>query len=99
MRWDFFPERDNSGSIRLLTCNLFPNGKMDLLPINNAIDLGAAIRQRRTELRLTQEELADVSRVTLRFVSEIERGKESAQFAGISRVLASLGLDLFVKPR
>ena len=72
---------------------------MDYLPIKDARELGAAIRGRRNELALTQEELADVARVTVRFVSELERGKESAQFAGIRRVLAALGLDLYVKPR
>lgn len=72
---------------------------MDLLPIKDSKELGAAVRGRRTELELTQEELADVARVTLRFVSELEGGKESAQFAGIRRVLAALGLDLYVEPR
>lgn len=70
-----------------------------MLPIKDSTELGASIRARRLELELTQEELADVARVTLRFVSELERGKESAQFAGIRRVLAALGLDLYVKPR
>ena len=72
---------------------------MELLPIDNSAALGAAIRRRRLELELTQEELADVARVGLRFVSELERGKESAQYAGIRRVLDALGLDLYLKPR
>lgn len=72
---------------------------MNLLPIKDSSELGTAIRGRRTELELTQEELADVARVSLRFVSELERGKDSAQFAGIKRVLAALGLDLYLKPR
>jgi HTH-type transcriptional regulator / antitoxin HipB len=72
---------------------------MEPLPIKDSDDLGAAIRSRRRELELTQEDLADVARVTLRFVSELERGKESAQFAGIRRVLGALGLDLYLKPR
>jgi y4mF family transcriptional regulator len=72
---------------------------MDLLSIKDSNELGGAVRSRRHELELTQEELADVARVTLRFVSELERGKESAQFAGIRRVLAALGLDLYVRPR
>lgn len=72
---------------------------MNLLPIGDSNELGAAIRSRRLELELTQEELADVARVGLRFVSELERGKESAQLAGIRRVLAALGLDLYVRPR
>jgi HTH-type transcriptional regulator / antitoxin HipB len=68
-------------------------------PIKDASELGAAIRARRLEVGLTQEELADVARVTLRFVSELERGKETAQFSGIRRILAALGLDLLVRPR
>jgi y4mF family transcriptional regulator len=67
--------------------------------ITSEQDLGASIRSRRNELELTQGELADVSGVTLRFVSELERGKETAQYGGIRRVLASLGLNLFVESR
>jgi y4mF family transcriptional regulator len=67
--------------------------------ITNAHDLGARIRERRHQQELTQGELADVSGVTLRFVSELERGKETAQYAGIQRVLAALGLDLYLEPR
>lgn len=62
-------------------------------------DLGRQVRERRTDLRLTQTELADVARVTLRFVSELENGKETAQLAGILRVLAALGIDLHAEPR
>ena len=67
--------------------------------ITSERDLGASIRDRRNELELNQGELADVSGVTLRFVSELERGKATAQYDGIRRVLAALGLDLFVEPR
>jgi transcriptional regulator with XRE-family HTH domain len=72
---------------------------MDTQPIRDALDLGARVRERRLELRLTQGELADVSRVSLRFVSELERGKQTAQYAGIQRVLAALGLDLYLESR
>jgi y4mF family transcriptional regulator len=67
--------------------------------ITSEQDLGASIRHRRNELKLTQGELADVSGVTLRFVSELERGKATAQYEGIRRVLATLGLDLYVESR
>lgn len=76
----------------------FPYGKMRT-QITSEQDLGASIRSRRNELELTQGELADVSGVTLRFVSELERGKGTAQFDGIRRVLAALGLNLFVESR
>lgn len=72
---------------------------MDTQPIKDALALGARVRERRLELRLTQGELADVSSVSLRFVSELERGKATAQYAGIQRVLAALGLDLYLESR
>ncbi|HMI81023.1 MAG TPA: helix-turn-helix domain-containing protein [Solirubrobacterales bacterium] len=72
---------------------------MDLWQIDDSLELGARIRKRRNDLGLTQGEVADVSQVTLRFVSELERGKATAQYAGIQRVLAALGLDLYLKPR
>lgn len=72
---------------------------MEYARIENAQELGARIRERRAELGLTQGELADVSRVTLRFVSELENGKQSAQWAGIQRVLAALGLNMYLEPR
>ncbi len=77
---------------------IFPYGKMKR-QITSEQDLGASIRRRRNELELTQGELADVSGVTLRFVSELERGKRTAQFDGIRRVLAALGLNLFLESR
>lgn len=72
---------------------------MDRHLINTPEDLGRQVRSRRTDLQLTQTELADVSGVTLRFVSELENGKESAQLAGIQRVLAALGLNWYLERR
>jgi len=57
------------------------------------------VRERRVEVGLTQGELADVARVSPRFVSELENGKQTAQLAGIQRVLAALGLDLYLDSR
>jgi HTH-type transcriptional regulator/antitoxin HipB len=62
-------------------------------------DLGARMRARRLELRLTQEDLAGVARVSPRLLGELERGKPSAQLAGILRIAEALGLDLVVRPR
>ena len=78
---------------------IFPNGKMNRTQIRTPHDLGEQVRRRRTELGLTQTEIADASRVTLRFVSELENGKESAQLAGIQRVLAALGFDWYLERR
>jgi HTH-type transcriptional regulator/antitoxin HipB len=69
------------------------------MQIRTPDDLGRQVRKRRAHLRLTQTELADVSGVTLRFVSELENGKETAQLAGIQRVLAALGLNWYLERR
>jgi HTH-type transcriptional regulator/antitoxin HipB len=61
--------------------------------------LGARVRARRNDLRLTQEDLAAAALVTPRLLGEVERGKATAQLDGVLRILAALGLDLFLKPR
>lgn len=67
--------------------------------IRNSEMLGVAIRRRRRDLNLTQQEVAAVAMVTPRLLGELERGKETAQFGGVLRVLAALGLDLHLRPR
>jgi HTH-type transcriptional regulator/antitoxin HipB len=78
---------------------IFPIGKMDGTRIKNADELGELIRRRRSELRLTQEELAAVAMVTPRVLGEVERGKPTAQLAGVMRIVAAIGLDLYASPR
>jgi HTH-type transcriptional regulator / antitoxin HipB len=72
---------------------------MDPSLIDNSQSLGAAVRRRRVELGLSQSDLADVARTTLRFISELENGKASAQLDGVLRVLAALGIELVARPR
>lgn len=67
--------------------------------IGNAAELGARVRERRTELQLTQDDLAAVARVTPRLLSELERGKATAQLDGVLRVVGALGLNLYLEPR
>jgi HTH-type transcriptional regulator / antitoxin HipB len=67
--------------------------------IHDQNDLGTAVRQRRWELGLTQERLAEVARTTPRFVSELENGKASAQIDGVLRVLSALGIELVARQR
>lgn len=72
---------------------------MDRQEIHDAVELGTRIRERRRALGMSQEQVAFSSRVTPRIISELERGKPAAQFATVLRVLAALGLDLYVDPR
>lgn len=61
--------------------------------------LGARIRERRVDLRLTQEATAAVAAVTPRLVGEVERGKKTAQLDGLLRILGALGIDVIVQAR
>lgn len=69
------------------------------MPIHDAKQLGELIRGRRRELGLTQTEVAEVANTNLRFLSELERGKPTARFENVMRVLATLGIDLEVRIR
>jgi y4mF family transcriptional regulator len=68
-------------------------------PITNSRDLGLLIRRERKAQRLTQEQLAGLTGVGVRFVRELEAGKESCQIGRGLLVAAALGLTLFIGRR
>lgn len=59
--------------------------------------IGQAVRAARAEQRLTQQEFADLSGVGVRFLSELERGKSTAQIGLVLQVLAIAGLELVLR--
>ncbi len=67
--------------------------------IRSAAEMGQRVRQKRKADKLTQAELAAISSVGTRFVSELENGKETIELAKALRVLAALGLVVHVAPR
>ena len=48
---------------------------------------------------LTQADLAMAARTGVRFVGDLERGKETCRLGETLRVLAALGLDVRLEPR
>lgn len=56
--------------------------------------LATEVRVRRTQLKLRQEELADLAGVSERFVYALENGKQSVQLDKLLAVLNALGLHL-----
>jgi y4mF family transcriptional regulator len=54
------------------------------------------IRERRKQLKLTQPDLAARSGVGLRFVRELEQGKESVRLDKVNQVLALFGTEVGV---
>ena len=56
--------------------------------------LGEMIRQARKEQKLTQEQLAATTGVGIRFIRELEQGKESCHIGKALQVVAMLGIDI-----
>jgi y4mF family transcriptional regulator len=66
--------------------------------IRTTTQLGAAIRTRRKQLRITQSELAMTSGTGLRFIVDLEKGKPTCQIGKMLNVLQSLGLAIETAP-
>lgn len=64
--------------------------------IQSTSELGLLIRERRQKQGATQLQLAAVSGVGLRFISELENGKGTCQIEKIIAVLQTLGLSLIL---
>jgi HTH-type transcriptional regulator/antitoxin HipB len=62
----------------------------------SAAEIGRVVATARRHRRLTQTQLARALGVTQNWISEIERGKDSAQIGKILRVLSFLGVRLEV---
>jgi len=63
------------------------------------VRLGAAVRQRRKRLRLTQEAVARAAGCGLVFVYNLERGKPSLRLDKLLDILRVLGMDIVVTLR
>jgi HTH-type transcriptional regulator / antitoxin HipB len=67
--------------------------------VRTPIELGDALRKRRRELGLGQEDISGVIGVNRRVVGELERGKGTVQLQIAMDVARVLGLDIELKPR
>ncbi|SFR60270.1 helix-turn-helix transcriptional regulator [Thiomicrospira sp. ALE5] len=82
----------------MMNAKKFPDGSIDGLH-NTVLDsgqLGNRVRDKRRKDGLTQQDLAAVAGVGVRFVSELENGKPTVQLNAVLAVLAALGLQLVV---
>jgi len=68
--------------------------------VNTAAQLGRLVRDHRKGLhQVTLTQTASVSGVGPRFISELERGKDTAELGKALHVISQLGLDVWVVPR
>lgn len=69
------------------------------MKIRSVEELGEAIRTRRKELHYTQAFLAEFTGFSVSFISDVERGKATAEIGKTLQLPMILGLDLSVERR
>ncbi len=67
--------------------------------IRSAEELGKLTRAHRKQRKLTLEVISGLGNLSTRFLSEFERGKETAELGKVLHALHTLGLDVFIQPR
>ena len=65
--------------------------------ITDAKKLGTYIKNTRKEQHLTQSDLAIAANVGVRFLVDLENGKETAQIGKVINVCRALGITIDVK--
>ena len=73
-----------------------PSGK---IRIENTVDLGRFVRDRRKAGGLTQAETAALCGVGTRFISDLENGKATVEIGKTLQVLKGLGIECLIGPR
>jgi HTH-type transcriptional regulator / antitoxin HipB len=61
-------------------------------------DIGRLVRETRKGLGVTQKVLALTSGTGLRFIIELEKGKETAEIGKVLTILQTLGIQLTLAP-
>ena len=69
------------------------------IAIKNPKDLGELIRKKRKAQNLTQGQVAEYCGISVKFISEVERGKETAEIGKVLYLLNTLGIDLIADTR
>ena len=76
---------------------MIPNGNKTNIIAATPAQLGEVVRQQRKAQGLTQKELAGLCGVGARFLSELERGKESCEIGKTLLIVKMLGISLMLE--
>ena len=76
-----------------------PNKSIDYGPIQTTGELGHLVRAHRKQRGLTLETVSGLGNLSTRFLSEFERGKETAEIGKVLKALRTLGLEVIIRPR
>lgn len=74
-------------------------GRCLTLLIKTVAQIGKLIRSERKRQKILQQDLADLSGVSLHFLSNLENGKPTVEFQKVLQVLFSLGIEMELKTR
>ncbi|WP_428254138.1 helix-turn-helix transcriptional regulator [Geoalkalibacter sp.] len=91
---NILPVQDDYLLEALMENEAVPYGK-----ISGPAQLGILLRQARKKQGISQEDLSALAGIGPRLISEIERGKATAEIGKVLQLLASLGLEVIVQPR
>ena len=69
------------------------------MTVTDARSFGEAMRERRKALGYTQGYLSDFTGFSVSFISDLERGKPTAELGKAIYVANLLGLDIVIKER
>ena len=69
------------------------------MKITDTNSFGAVLRARRKELHYTQADLAEFTGFSVSFLSDLERGKPTAELGKALYIANVLGLDCLLNPR
>ncbi|WP_305045350.1 helix-turn-helix domain-containing protein [Geoalkalibacter sp.] len=70
-----------------------------LTQVHTPVELGRILRVKRKEQKLTLQDVSEHCGFSMRFISEVERGKPTAEIGKVMALLAVVGVDLFARSR
>ena len=65
--------------------------------IQDTVELGRKVRELRRAQKITQAQLAGLANTGIRFISDLENGKETCHIGKVLRVLETLGVDMLIR--
>ncbi|SHJ62400.1 Helix-turn-helix domain-containing protein [Malonomonas rubra DSM 5091] len=68
-------------------------------PIKDTFEIGRILRKKRKSQGLTLEQVSQHCGLSIRFISEVERGKATAEIGKVLFLLHTVGVDLYASTR
>lgn len=65
--------------------------------IQSTAELGQKVRELRRAQKITQTQLAGLANTGIRFISDLENGKETCHIGKVLRVIETLGVDMLIR--